>query len=113
MESPETIASTTRYGLYGLLAFLGLPISHALWMALDWALRDPNSPAMGGISQNLTSGFQVGSLAIFTVLVFLSLGRIEMIFLRLFLSSLCTALAFVTLVFAWLYYIVGNGIDTL
>jgi|APTNR8051073442_1049403.scaffolds.fasta_scaffold07681_3 hypothetical protein len=99
--------------ILGAFAWIGIPILHAVWMMIDWRLRDPNSPSAGGISSAVTTVFQWGSLAAFGILVFLSFARIEIVALRILLAVLATALAFGVMMFGWLRYITRNCIDTL
>lgn len=85
-------------------------------MAVDWHLRDPTrntQPMSGGIPDGLLAAFQWGSLVLLFIAVFLRMPRSRPAWVRALLAIAQAALAFLLMVFGWLYYVLRNGIDTL
>lgn len=99
--------------MLGLFAWIGIPLIHAAWMFIDLKLRNPESIKEGGIPETLTLFFQWTSLGIFGILVFISLGNIDSPIWRVIVTLLAVGVAFALLIFGWLFYITGNGIDSL
>jgi hypothetical protein len=99
--------------LMGIAAWLGVPLLHMVWMMIDWNLRDPKSPMSGGIPDSATTAFQLMSLALFCLLTFASTVKIHSLVGRLGIVVAATGIAAVVMIFGWLHYVIGNGIDTL
>lgn len=103
----------SRTALMGLAAWVGIPLLHVVWMLIDWNLRDPRSPMSGGIPDGVTTVFQWVSLAAFGILVFASVAGVRPVLGRAAIAVFATGIAFVVMLFGWLSYVIGNGIDTL
>ena len=99
--------------VFGIVAWIGIPLGHVVWMFLDLKLRNPDSIKDGGIPEMLTLCFQWTSLAVFGIMVFASLANISSRFWRVTGTVLATAIAFGLMGIGWLFYVTGNGIDTL
>jgi hypothetical protein len=97
----------------GLAAWFGIPLLHGLWMMIDWHLRDPASPGHGGIPDAITEVFAILSLAAFAVLFYHSTRGLREWWLRGLVTIPAVLIAFGLMLLGWLFYGVGNGIDTL
>jgi hypothetical protein len=95
-----------------IAALLAFPLAHALCMAIDWRLR-PANPMVGGIPDAILTAFQWGSVGLLFVALCLAMPRSWAIWIRALLALVQTIPAFFLMVFAWLYYVLSNGIDTL
>ena len=103
----------SRSVILRLAAWIGIPAMHIAWMLVDWNFRDPAAPMSGGIPDVLTMTFQWLSLAAFGFLVFASMDSGRPFLRRAGLALLATGIAFLTMLFGWLAYVIENGIDTL
>lgn len=97
---------------YGVIAWVGLPLSHIVLMIVDWQLRDDQNPMIGGIPK-ITELFQLFSIFAFFVCFILALPPKWALWTRMLVSIAVTLAVTVAMFFGWLAYIVGNGIDTL
>ena len=99
--------------IYSWIAFVGF---HAALTALDWQLRDHHAstqPMPGGIPDRLHSFIAYGSIAVFGVALYCALPGKWAVWKKSILTLLQIAIAFSLLLWAMLYYVVSNGIDTL
>ena len=99
-----------------LLSWLIFVIFHAVLMFIDWNLRDHDSigqPMPGGIPVHINTILSWCSLAAFGGLTLFYLPRSWSIGVKIPLSLILTAVAFAVTIYAWLIYVINNGIDTL
>ena len=99
--------------VWALLALIGVPLLHYVFMRIDLSLRNPEQMNQGGIPDTATTIFQYGSLLLFGGMVFLSLAQIDSLLIRLLIATLATVIAFIVMIVCWLRYVTGNCIDTL
>ena len=95
-----------------LVAWIGIPLLHAVWMMIDLNLRDPARPMVGGIPASATSAFQLISLVALCVLMYFSTAGLRSKLARAAIAVAATAIAFVLMLVGWLHYVISNGIDT-
>ncbi len=110
-EHPTSENSTTWR--FGLAAWIGIPLLHLVWIMIDWNLRDPERPVLGGVPAVATTAFQWISLTVFCVLVAASTAGFRSKLLRVLITIAATGVAGLGMIFAWLSYVIGEGIDTL
>jgi len=82
-------------------------------MVIDWTLRPPATPMVGGIPDAFLMTIQWISLGLFCTALCVWMPRSWPLWVRALLALAQTVGAFFLLIFAWLYYVLSNGIDTL
>ncbi|WP_461785326.1 hypothetical protein [Prosthecobacter sp.] len=112
MTAENTLPLSTTRLRYVLMPWIALAVVHAFWMCIDWRMRVPGFPQQGGISEGATTVFQIGSLVAFAAAAYLLAPFMGVVTRILFtIAELIVAIGL--LGYAWVHYIVGNGIDTL
>ena len=99
-----------------MLTWLIFVIFHAALMFIDWNLRDHDSigqPMPGGIPIHINTILCWASLAAFGGLTWLYLPRSWSFWIKIPLGLILTVIAFAATIYAWLIYVLENGIDTL
>ncbi|WP_395738918.1 hypothetical protein [Prosthecobacter sp.] len=93
--------------------WLGLVVLHLICMGFDWHLRDASMPTRGGLSDGLVSAFQISTLLAFGLGIFFVSPARWHVSLRILSAFIQSAAALGLMIFAWFWYVIGHGIDTL
>jgi len=98
------------------VAWLAFIVFQIVCMSIDWSLRDALSqhqPMPGSLPVIIIEICAYGSLGLLFIAFLYWMPRSWALWIRIILAVLQVVLAYFATVFAWLYYVLSNGIDTL